>query len=80
MVFQDFLRLAQPAAHGRESVAFGPKAHGLSAAAALSRAHDLLRRVGLEPRRFGGRYPHEVSGGQRQRSTSRAPWRWNRGC
>jgi peptide/nickel transport system ATP-binding protein len=26
----------------------------------------LLRRVGLDPRRFAGRYPHELSAGQRQ--------------
>ncbi|WP_289052640.1 ABC transporter ATP-binding protein [uncultured Methylobacterium sp.] len=67
MVFQDSYASLNPRLTVEESVAFGPKAHGLSAAAALSRAHDLLRRVGLEPRRFGGRYPHEVSGGQRQR-------------
>ncbi len=67
MVFQDSYASLNPRLTVEESVAFGPRAHGLSAAAALARAHDLLRRVGLEPRRFGGRYPHEVSGGQRQR-------------
>ncbi|WP_298957570.1 ABC transporter ATP-binding protein [uncultured Methylobacterium sp.] len=67
MVFQDSYASLNPRLTIEETVAFGPKAHGLSAGAALARAHDLLRRVGLEPRRFGGRYPHEVSGGQRQR-------------
>ncbi|GJD50431.1 Oligopeptide transport ATP-binding protein OppF [Methylobacterium crusticola] len=67
MVFQDSYASLNPRLTVEESVAFGPRAHGLSGSAALARAHDLLRRVGLEPRRFGGRYPHEISGGQRQR-------------
>jgi osmoprotectant transport system ATP-binding protein len=31
------------------------------------RAHELLEMVGLDPQRFGERYPRELSGGQRQR-------------
>jgi len=41
--------------------------HGLARAAAEARTRDLLARVGLEPRRFAERYPHELFGGQRQR-------------
>jgi peptide/nickel transport system ATP-binding protein len=67
MVFQDSYASLNPRLTAEETVAFGPRAHGEPARAALSRAHDLLRRVGLEPRRFAGRYPHELSGGQRQR-------------
>ncbi len=67
MVFQDSYASLNPRMTLEESIAFGPRAHGLSRAKALSRAHDLLARVGLEPARFAGRYPHELSGGQRQR-------------
>ena len=31
------------------------------------RVHELLEMVGLDPQRFGERYPRELSGGQRQR-------------
>ena len=67
MVFQDSYASLNPSLTVEETVAFGPRVHGVSPAAALSKAHDLLDRVGLEPRRFAGRYPHEISGGQRQR-------------
>ena len=50
-----------------DTIAFGPRVHGLSRRTAIARAHDLLHRVGLEPSRFAGCYPHEISGGQRQR-------------
>ena len=32
-----------------------------------TRAQELLEMVGLDPQRFGARYPRELSGGQRQR-------------
>ncbi len=67
MVFQDSYSSLNPRMTIEDSVAFGPTVHGVSARAALTRAHDLLARVGLEPARFAGRYPHELSGGQRQR-------------
>jgi len=41
--------------------------HGLARVAAVAQARDLLARVRLEPRRFAERYPHELSGDQRQR-------------
>jgi len=67
MVFQDSYASLNPRLPVADTIAFGPKVHGLHAAAARSRAHDLLRHVGLEPALFAGRYPHELSGGQRQR-------------
>jgi peptide/nickel transport system ATP-binding protein len=67
MVFQDSYASLNPRLTVEDTVAFGPRVHGLSRRAAIGRAHDLLHRVGLEPSRFAERYPHEISGGQRQR-------------
>jgi peptide/nickel transport system ATP-binding protein len=67
MVFQDSYASLNPRLTMEDSIAFGPMVHGVSAAEAHARAHDLLARVGLEPARFAARYPHELSGGQRQR-------------
>ncbi|MGO3345910.1 MAG: ABC transporter ATP-binding protein [Marinomonas sp.] len=67
MVFQDSYSSLNPRMTIEESIAFGPKVHGISSSVSLARAHSLLSRVGLEPARFAGRYPHELSGGQRQR-------------
>jgi peptide/nickel transport system ATP-binding protein len=67
MVFQDSYASLNPRLTVEDTIAFGPRIHGLPRRAAISRAHDLLHRVGLEPSRFAGRYPHEISGGQRQR-------------
>jgi peptide/nickel transport system ATP-binding protein len=50
-----------------ETIAFGPRVHGLGARQARDRARSLLSLVGLEPELFSHRYPHELSGGQRQR-------------
>jgi peptide/nickel transport system ATP-binding protein len=67
MVFQDSYASLNPRLTVEDTIAFGPRVHGLPRRPAISRAHDLLHRVGLEPSRFAGRYPHEISGGQRQR-------------
>jgi peptide/nickel transport system ATP-binding protein len=67
MIFQDSYASLNPRLTVEDTIAFGPRVHGLSGKAAVARAHDLLHRVGLEPSRFAGRYPHEISGGQRQR-------------
>jgi len=67
MVFQDSYSSLNPRLTIEASIAFGPQVHGLSKAASIARARDLLARVGLEPARFAERYPHELSGGQRQR-------------
>lgn len=67
IVFQDSYASLNPRLTVAESVAFGPRAHGVPRAEAEARAYELLARVGLEPARFAGRFPHELSGGQRQR-------------
>jgi peptide/nickel transport system ATP-binding protein len=67
MVFQDSYASLNPRLTIEDSVAFGPRVHGVPAREAVARARDLLARVGLEPNRFAERYPHELSGGQRQR-------------
>ena len=67
MVFQDSYASLNPRLTIEDTIAFGPKVHGIAADAARARAHDLLRKVGLDPGLFAGRYPHELSGGQRQR-------------
>jgi peptide/nickel transport system ATP-binding protein len=67
MVFQDSHASLNPRLTVAETVAFGPRAHGLTQRAATERVYDLINRVGLEPARFAGRYPHQLSGGQRQR-------------
>ncbi|MFJ3278322.1 ABC transporter ATP-binding protein [Streptomyces halstedii] len=69
MVFQDPMTSLNPVkkvgAHLSESV----RLHlGLSRAGARERAVDLLRKVGIpEPARRATQYPHELSGGMRQR-------------
>jgi peptide/nickel transport system ATP-binding protein len=67
MVFQDSFASLNPRLTIADTIAYGPRAHGVSAADAKARAHDMLKRVGLEPSQFANRYPHELSGGQRQR-------------
>ncbi|HLN10523.1 MAG TPA: dipeptide/oligopeptide/nickel ABC transporter ATP-binding protein, partial [Xanthobacteraceae bacterium] len=67
MVFQDSYASLNPRLTIEETIAFGPRVHGLAADAARDRAHGLLRKVGLDPAIFADRYPHELSGGQRQR-------------
>lgn len=67
MVFQDSYSSLNPRMTIEDSVAFGPRVHGMPRREASVAARGLLDRVGLEARRFAGRYPHELSGGQRQR-------------
>jgi peptide/nickel transport system ATP-binding protein len=67
MVFQDSYASLNPRLAIEDSIAFGPRAHGIARAQATARARELLALVGLDPNQFGRRYPHELSGGQRQR-------------
>ena len=67
MVFQDSYSSLNPRLPVEDTIAFGPRVHGVSRAESRDRARRLLAAVGLEPDRFGRRYPHELSGGQRQR-------------
>jgi peptide/nickel transport system ATP-binding protein len=67
MVFQDSYASLNPRLTIEQSIAFGPKVHGMADGAARTLARELLGKVGLRPEVFANRYPHEVSGGQRQR-------------
>src|SRR5947209_943991 len=67
MVFQDSYASLNPRLTVEETIAFGPKVHGMTDAAARALARELLNKVGLRPETFANRYPHEISGGQRQR-------------
>src|ERR1700732_4408361 len=67
MVFQDSYASPNPRLPVEETVAFGPRVHGLGTRQARARARTLLSRVGLDPDLYARRYPHELSGGQRQR-------------
>jgi osmoprotectant transport system ATP-binding protein len=51
----------------RQNVATVPRLLGWPRARTESRVEELLDLVGLEPTRYGKRYPNELSGGQRQR-------------
>jgi peptide/nickel transport system ATP-binding protein len=72
MVFQDSYASLNPRLTIEESVAFGPKVHGMADKTARALARDLLGKVGLRPEVFANRYPHEVSGGQQHRARTRA--------
>jgi peptide/nickel transport system ATP-binding protein len=67
MVFQDSYASLNPRLTIEESIAFGPRVHGMGDKAARTLARELLGKVGLRPETFANRYPHEISGGQRQR-------------
>jgi len=51
----------------RQNVTTVPRLLGWDADRARRRADELLELVGLDPARYGDRYPHELSGGQQQR-------------
>jgi peptide/nickel transport system ATP-binding protein len=67
MVFQDSYSSLNPRLPVEDSVAYGPRAHGMPRPEAKKVARELLDKVGLDPDLFGSRYPHELSGGQKQR-------------
>ncbi|MDB5473117.1 MAG: dipeptide/oligopeptide/nickel transporter ATP-binding protein [Devosia sp.] len=67
MVFQDSSSSLNPRLPVVDSIAYGPKVHGVKTHAARDTAMQLLERVGLRSDLFAGRYPHELSGGQKQR-------------
>ncbi|HKG49344.1 MAG TPA: ATP-binding cassette domain-containing protein [Actinomycetales bacterium] len=51
----------------RQNVTTVPRLLGWDAGRSRRRADELLELVGLDPARYGDRYPHELSGGQQQR-------------
>ncbi|TFL20315.1 ABC transporter ATP-binding protein [Jannaschia formosa] len=67
MVFQDSASSLNPRLPIEDSVAYGPRVHGMPPSAARAHALSLLDQVGLPAHLFAGRYPHELSGGQKQR-------------
>ncbi len=66
IVFQDPYRSLNPRRTVGDSIVEGPMNFGLAAAEAKQRARDLMGLVGLSPDALD-RYPHQFSGGQRQR-------------
>ena len=69
MVFQAAMNVLDPVYRVGQQITEALEAHGLglSDAEARERVADLFRRVGLDPRLMD-RYPHEFSGGMRQRA------------
>jgi peptide/nickel transport system ATP-binding protein len=67
MIFQDPLTSLNPLRTVGDQLIETIQLHlGLSGAAAVARAAELLQEVGIDPGRSGA-YPHEFSGGMRQR-------------
>ena len=67
MVFQDSSASLNPRMSIAECIGFAPRMHGASRKDVAERVFALLKRVGLEPAQFANRFPHELSGCQRQR-------------
>jgi oligopeptide/dipeptide ABC transporter ATP-binding protein len=66
MVFQGAMHSLNPVIRVGDQVGERLRADGVSKADARARVEDLLTRVGL-PAGTAGRYPHELSGGMKQR-------------
>lgn len=65
LIIQDPFDSLNPRQTVRQIMRVPLRAHGVDGGDA--RAEEILERVGLDPKRYFGRHPHELSGGQRQR-------------
>ncbi len=66
VIFQDPYRSLNPRRSVGDSIIEGPLNYGVPRAQALEKARELMRLVGLDAEALN-RYPHQFSGGQRQR-------------
>jgi NitT/TauT family transport system ATP-binding protein len=65
MVFQDYTSFDNRTVE--DNVAFGLECRGVSSKERREKAREWIQRVGLDVKRDAGKYPHELSGGMRQR-------------
>jgi NitT/TauT family transport system ATP-binding protein len=65
MVFQDYTSFDNRSV--LDNVAFGLECRGIARAERLDRARHWIQKVGLSVKRDADKYPHELSGGMRQR-------------
>jgi NitT/TauT family transport system ATP-binding protein len=65
MVFQDYTSFDNRTV--LDNVAFGLECRGVSRRAREAEGREWIAKVGLDPKRDAAKYPHELSGGMRQR-------------
>lgn len=65
MVFQDYTSFDNRTV--LDNVAFGLECRGVDRATRYAKARDWIQRVGLDVEADSGKFPHELSGGMRQR-------------